>query len=98
MKVEFDIQERPKDMGIKGESSTEIYNFKVILIHPSKNLKPSKHDLNISNKLNKMLKCFNITLADHIIVTENDYHSMAHNKEIDYDFNTKELSFIDNTF
>lgn len=61
---------------------------KVILIHPSKNLKPSEHDLNISNKLNKMLKCFNITLADHIIVTENDYHSMAHNKEIDYDFNT----------
>lgn len=154
MKVEFDIQERTKDMGIKGESSTDIYNLKevqaiknaiqehflfvgvdnrnnildiklvvighnnsimidtkdiirmalvsasskVILIHPSKNLKPSEHDLNISNKLNKMLKCFNITLADHIIVTENDYHSMAHNKEIDYDFNTKELLFIDNTF
>lgn len=35
-------------------------NSKVILIHPSKNLKPSEHDLNISNKLNKMLKCFNI--------------------------------------
>ena len=27
MKVEFDIQERPKDMGIKGESSTDIYNL-----------------------------------------------------------------------
>lgn len=27
MKVEFDIQERPKDMGIKRESSTDIYNL-----------------------------------------------------------------------
>lgn len=30
MKVEFDIQERPKDMGIKGESSTDIYNLKEV--------------------------------------------------------------------
>lgn len=29
MKVEFDIQERPKDMGIKGESSTDIYNLDI---------------------------------------------------------------------
>lgn len=30
MKIEFDIQERPKDMGIKGESSTDIYNLKEV--------------------------------------------------------------------
>lgn len=156
MKVEFDIQEKPKSefTGRKGGSSLDIYELaevqaiknavqehlifigmdnannirdikllgigtnnnvtidskeiirtalmsasdKVVLVHnhPSNSLLPSKHDMYISNKTSKMLKCFNIRLVDHIIVTEKDYHSMG--KEINYEFSNTELAFMDNTF
>lgn len=53
MKIEFDIQERPKDMGIKGESSTDIYNLKEVQAIKKMNL------------LNKILKKLKILLTNN---------------------------------
>ena len=43
--------------------------------HPSGNLKPSTQDDLVTENLRKAAKLFNITLLDHIIVTESGYFS-----------------------
>lgn len=45
--------------------------------HPSGNLQPSSNDKQITNKLNEALALFDITLIDHIIVSNNKYYSFA---------------------
>ena len=45
--------------------------------HPSGNLKPSKEDLKLTEKVNLALHLFDITLLDHIILTEDSYTSFA---------------------
>lgn len=45
--------------------------------HPSGNAKPSIEDKKISEHLKEALKLFDIRLLDSIIITENDYYSMA---------------------
>lgn len=72
---------------------------KVVFVHnhPSNSLVPSNSDLHITNYTSKLLKVFNITMVDHIIVTENDYHSMGKFCEINLDFNDTRLDFKDNT-
>ena len=45
--------------------------------HPSGNAKPSIEDKKISEKLKDALRLFDIRLLDSIIITENDYYSMA---------------------
>ena len=56
----------------------------VILVHnhPSGNLRPSEQDLAITEKVKRGLALFEITLADHIILTEDDYYSFADNRRI----------------
>jgi DNA repair protein RadC len=45
--------------------------------HPSGNLQPSKSDQDLTRKLKEGAKLLDITLFDHIIVSENGYFSFA---------------------
>lgn len=45
--------------------------------HPSGNAKPSIEDKKISERLKEALRLFDIRLLDSIIITEDDYYSMA---------------------
>lgn len=69
---------------------------KVILIHnhPSNNLEPSKEDLHLTNLTNEMLKVFNITLQDHIIVTEKGFISMDKIQEIGKERNIESIDTL----
>lgn len=56
----------------------------IILIHnhPSSNLKPSKADIDITNKLKIAATTLEILLLDHLIITKDDYYSLADNGEL----------------
>lgn len=75
-------------------------NEKVILVHnhPSNVTSPSSQDKEITNRLNKFFKVFNIELLDHIIVGENEYTSMRQINAIDWDYEDSKTKLIDNTF
>jgi DNA repair protein RadC len=45
--------------------------------HPSSNLKPSKADKDITNKIKKAGELLDIILLDHLIITEHSYYSFA---------------------
>ena len=45
--------------------------------HPSGNLRPSSEDIGITKKLKEAAKLLDIELHDHLIITENNYLSMA---------------------
>lgn len=45
--------------------------------HPSGNLKPSKEDIDITQKIKEAGKLMNIQLLDHLIITQNSYFSFA---------------------
>jgi DNA repair protein RadC len=45
--------------------------------HPSGNLKASKSDFDITNKIKEAGKLFDIQVLDHIILTKNSYMSFA---------------------
>ncbi len=45
--------------------------------HPSNNLTPSKADIEITTKIAKGGRILDITLLDHIIISENGYYSFA---------------------
>lgn len=45
--------------------------------HPSGNLTPSKDDMKITDRISKAASTFEITLEDHIIVSNNGYFSFA---------------------
>ena len=51
----------------------------LILIHnhPSGNVKPSTADINITTKIKDGLKLLDITVLDHIIISENNYYSFG---------------------
>lgn len=53
----------------------------VILIHnhPSGGLKPSQNDINLTNKVRDGLKLFDISVIDHVILSEDSYYSFADN-------------------
>ena len=75
-------------------------NDKVILVHnhPSSVTTPSFKDKELTNRLNKFLKVFNIELLDHIIVGEEEYTSMRQENAIDWDYEDSKTNLIDNTF
>lgn len=50
--------------------------------HPSSNLKPSKHDLDITEKLGKACQLIDIKLLDSIILTRESYYSLADNNQM----------------
>ncbi len=47
--------------------------------HPSGNLKPSKEDIDITQKIKEAGKVLNIQLLDHLIITQNSYFSFSDN-------------------
>lgn len=75
-------------------------NDKVILVHnhPSNVTKPSFKDKELTNRLNKLFKVFNIELLDHIIIGENEYTSMQQINAIDWNYEDSKTNLIDNTF
>lgn len=47
--------------------------------HPSSNLNPSEADISMTNKVKEAAKLMDISILDHIILTEEDYYSFADN-------------------
>lgn len=47
--------------------------------HPSGNLKTSKEDINITNKIKEVGNLLNIVLLDHLILSKDSYYSFADN-------------------
>lgn len=45
--------------------------------HPSGNVRPSSEDIRVTKKLKEATKLLDIELHDHLIITENNYLSMA---------------------
>jgi DNA repair protein RadC len=50
--------------------------------HPSGNNIPSEADKKVTQNLKAALKIFNVSLLDHIILTENNHYSFADNGEL----------------
>lgn len=49
----------------------------VIHNHPSGNMKPSQTDIELTKRINDSCRLMDISLLDHLIVTEEDYFSFA---------------------
>lgn len=60
---------------------TALDNFSTGIIiahnHPSGSLKPSREDLNVTQKIKEAGKFLNIQLLDHLIITQNAYFSFS---------------------
>lgn len=50
--------------------------------HPSGNLKPSSDDNRITNRIIEAARLFDITVLDHIIITNESYYSFTDNGDI----------------
>lgn len=51
--------------------------FILVHNHPSGNLRPSRADDDLTQKVHKAAQAVNIRMMDHVIVTENDYYSYS---------------------
>jgi DNA repair protein RadC len=49
--------------------------------HPSGNLNPSEADRSLTRRIKEALKLFDITLIDHLVITQNGYYSFAEKQE-----------------
>lgn len=47
--------------------------------HPSGQLRPSEQDLSITRKIKEAAKLFDIAVLDHVIMTSENYYSLADN-------------------
>ncbi len=50
--------------------------------HPSGNLQPSPNDIKVTQRVKSIASYFDSVLFDHIILTENSYHSLADHGEL----------------
>lgn len=50
--------------------------------HPSGNLKPSQADISLTRKFHEAGRLLEITLADHLIISEEGYYSMTNEGHI----------------
>ena len=50
--------------------------------HPSGNLKPSEADIKITKKIKLAGENLDITICDHLIITENDYYSFKDDEKM----------------
>lgn len=66
------------DIKIIAKYAIDSLSSGVILIHnhPSGNVQPSNTDINLTKNINNGLKLLDITLFDHIIITESEYYSL----------------------
>jgi len=69
------------DVRIVIKKALELGAVALILLHnhPSGNLKPSKADLEVTEKLKLASQTLDIKVLDHLIVTQKDYYSFADN-------------------
>lgn len=51
--------------------------------HPSGNVNPSQCDLQVTEKVRKALKIYDMSLADHIIIGNDKYYSFSEEREIE---------------
>ncbi len=56
----------------------------MILAHnrPSENVRPSKEDISITNRIRNAANLFDINVLDHVIVAGNKYYSFAMRGEV----------------
>ncbi len=67
------------DVRILFKTALDHYATAIIIAHnhPSGNLKPSKEDIDITQRIKEAGKMLNIQLLDHLIVTQNSYFSFS---------------------
>lgn len=67
------------DIRILFKTALDHYATALIIAHnhPSGNLKPSKEDLEITQRIKEAGKMLNIQLLDHLIITQNAYFSFS---------------------
>jgi len=55
-----------------------------ILVHtpPSGNMRPSRYDEELTQRLNRAAQAINLRMIDHVIVTEGEYYSFSENGKI----------------
>ncbi len=57
-------------------------SFILIHNHPSGNLRPSRYDEELTQRVNRASQAVNLRMIDHVIVTEGEYYSFAENGKI----------------
>ena len=69
----------PIDVRILFKIALEKYATAIIVAHnhPSGNLQPSSEDKNITKKMSEGGQLLNITLLDHLIITQKSYYSFS---------------------
>lgn len=67
------------DIRILFKLALEHFSVAIIIAHnhPSGNLKPSQEDIRITKQINDAGRILNISLIDHVIITQNSYFSFA---------------------
>ncbi|WP_347219941.1 DNA repair protein RadC [Chryseobacterium sp.] len=67
------------DVRVLFKTALEHFSTGIIIAHnhPSGSLKPSKEDINITQKIKEAGKILSIQLLDHIIITQNSYFSFS---------------------
>ncbi|MET3036711.1 DNA repair protein RadC [Chryseobacterium sp. NRRL B-14859] len=73
------ISQSVVDVRILFKTALDHFSTGVIIAHnhPSGSLKPSREDLNITQKIKEAGKTLSIQLLDHIIITQNSYFSFS---------------------
>ncbi|MDE5999444.1 MAG: hypothetical protein K2H04_05155 [Bacteroidaceae bacterium] len=57
-------------------------SFILVHNHPSGNLRPSRHDEELTQRVARAAQTLNLRMIDHVIVTEGDYYSFSENGKI----------------
>ena len=57
-------------------------SFILVHNHPSGNLRPSRYDEELTQRVNRAAQTVNLRMIDHVIVTEGEYYSFAENGKI----------------
>lgn len=67
------------DVRILFKTALDHFSTGIIIAHnhPSGNLKPSREDIEITQKIKEAGKILNIQLLDHLIITQNSYFSFS---------------------
>lgn len=70
------------DVKLVAKSALDSLAAVVVLVHnhPSGNLNPSQEDRKVTHNVKEALALFEIAVADHIILTEDEYLSFADNR------------------
>lgn len=65
------------DVRVVFKTALEHFSTQIIVAHnhPAGSLKPSKEDINITQKIKEAGKLLDIDLLDHLILTQNNYYS-----------------------